>query len=234
MYINKEITSFLKNELIDYIGYANLQNYESELVRFGGSIVKGFKIGISIGIVLPNSIVDHLPDRDDPNVSCEYKFHCYNVINERLNLIASKLSSYLNQKNYKTLPIVAAERTNDEEAMPTLSHKMIAHIAGLGWIGKSCLLITPKHGPRVRFITVLTNAPLEGINNPLEQQCNNCLECVKICPAQAIKGKNYIMENPREERFDFIKCQDYFNSLKNNRKWDVCGMCLYICPKGRK
>lgn len=234
MHFNDEINEFLKNEIVDYIGYANLENYEKELTRFGGNIVRGYKIGISIGIALPNSIVDHLPDRNDPNVSCEYKYHCYNVINDRLNLIASKLSSYLNQKNYRTLPIVAAERTNEEEAFPTISHKMIAHIAGLGWIGKSCLLITKKHGPRVRFITVLTNAPLDATDNPLKQQCNNCLECMKICPVKAIKGINYEMDKSREERFDVFKCQEYYYSMKNDRKFDVCGMCLYICPHGNK
>jgi epoxyqueuosine reductase len=233
MYINAEINAFLKNEVVDYVGYANLEDYENELVQFGGNIVRGYRIGISIGIVLPNSIVDHLPDRKDPNVACEYKCHCYTVINERFNLIASKLSSYLNQKGYRTLPIVAAERTNEEEATPTISHKMIAHIAGLGWIGKNCLLITPQHGPRVRFITVLTNAPLEGKNNPLEQQCNDCMECVKICPAQAIKGINYEAGKSREERFDFEKCQKYYKSMRESGKWDVCGMCLYICPHGK-
>jgi epoxyqueuosine reductase QueG len=234
MHINEEISNFLENEVVDYIGYANLDNYEAALVQFGGNIVKGYKVGISIGIVLPDSIVDHLPDRNDPNVSCEYKYHCYDVINDRLNLIASKLSSYLNRKNYRTLPIVVAETTNEEEAMPTISHKMIAHIAGLGWIGKSCLLVTPQHGPRVRFITVLTNAPLEGTDNPLEQRCNNCMECMKICPSQAIKGINYEVQKSREERLDISKCREYFNSMKKDRKWDVCGMCLYICPYGRK
>jgi epoxyqueuosine reductase QueG len=233
MYLNEESNDFLKSEFVDYIGYANLEDYEKELTHFGGNIVKGYKVGISIGIVLPDSIVDHLPDRNDPNVSCEYKYHCYNTINDRLNLIASKLSSYLNQKDYRTLPIVAAERTNDEDAIPTISHKMIAHIAGLGWIGKSCLLITQKHGPRVRFVTVLTNAPIEATNNPLEQQCNNCFECMRICPVQAIKGVNYVIGKPREDRFDFYKCQEYFYSMKKERKWDVCGMCLYICPHGR-
>ena len=110
---------------------------------------------------------------------------------------------------------------------------MIAHIAGLGWIGKNCLLITPEHGPRVRFVTALTNAPVRAINNPLEQRCNNCTECVKICPAQAIKGRNYQDGENREERLDFIKCQEYFNKMKEKYTWDVCGMCLYICPYGK-
>ena len=143
-------------------------------------------------------------------------------------------SSFLNQKGFKSLPITAAERTNDKEAIPTVSHKMIAHIAGLGWIGKNCLLITPEHGPRVRFISVLTNAPLKAVNKPIEQKCHKCIECVKICPSQALKGKNYNKNESREDRFEFQKCQNYFHEMKEKYKWDVCGMCLYVCPYGRK
>jgi epoxyqueuosine reductase len=234
MNINEEIQTLLENEAVDYVGFAHLEKYENELIRFGGNIVKGYKFGISIGITLPDSIVDFLPQREDPNVACEYNYHCYEVINERLNLIASKMSSYLNRKGHRTLPIVVAERTNEVEAIPTVSHKMIAHIAGLGWIGKSCLLVTPKHGPRVRFISILTNAPLEAHDNPLAQQCHDCMECTENCPAKAIKGINYEAGKPREERFSFIKCHNYFVELKAHRKWGVCGMCLYVCPHGRK
>lgn len=231
-YLNDDIDAVLKNEMVDYIGYADLQQYEKELIRFGGDIVKGYRHGISIGIVLPDSIVNQLPDRFDPNVACAYKNHAYNIINDRLNLTASRLSSFINARGYKTLPITAADRTNEEEAIPTVSHKMIAHVAGLGWIGKSCLLVTKKHGPRVRFISLLTNAPLKAEDNPVEQECRECTECMEICPAQAIKGANFEMGRPREERFDFKKCQKYFDLLKEKNKWDVCGMCLYICPFG--
>jgi epoxyqueuosine reductase QueG len=111
---------------------------------------------------------------------------------------------------------------------------MIAHIAGLGWIGKSCLLVTPDHGPRVRFISLLTNAPLNAVDQPVEQRCNACRACEKICPAGAIKGVNFRMGEGREERLDFRRCENYFSHMKEQGSRDVCGMCLYVCPHGRK
>lgn len=233
MNLNSALTKVLHNECVDYIGFADLSTYQEEMMRFGGKIVRNYKYGISIGIVLPNTIVDYLPNRFDQNIACEYKTHAYNVINDRLDLCASKIASYLNRKGYGTLPIAAAERTNINEAIPTISHKMVAHIAGLGWIGKNCLLITPEHGPRVRFVTVLSNAPLKAVDNQIQQRCNDCDECVKICPAQAIKGKNYYDGESREERFDFKRCQAYFHKMKEKYTWDVCGMCLHICPYGK-
>ncbi|MBN1646903.1 MAG: epoxyqueuosine reductase, partial [Spirochaetales bacterium] len=115
-----------------------------------------------------------------------------------------------------------------------VSHKMIAHIAGLGWIGRNCLLVTPDRGPRVRFISLLTNAPIKAVDNPTEQRCGDCTACVDICPVRAIKGPNYKAGEAREVRLDFLKCQNYFESLKKKYKWEVCGLCLYVCPYGRK
>ena len=146
--VNNKIKSVLKPYCIDYIGFADLRNYQADLVKFGGNIVKGYASGISLGMTIPDSIVDHLPNRDDINVACEYRIHGYDVLNTRLNIAASTVSSFLNQNGYRTLPISAADRTDVAEALPTVSHKMIAHISGLGWIGKNCLLITPQHGPR--------------------------------------------------------------------------------------
>ena len=233
MNLNKKITNLLKPYFVDYIGFANLKSYQNELTEFGGNIVKGYNSGISIGIVIPDSIVDFLPERADKNVACEYKIHGYDVLNQRLNLVASFLSSYLNQKGFRSLPIAVADRTDEENAIPTVSHKMIAHIAGLGWIGKNCLLITNEHGPRVRFISILTNAPLKTVDNPLAQRCNDCEECMKACPMKAIKGRNYISGEGREERFEFLQCQNYFDKMKKVKMYAVCGLCLYSCPYGK-
>lgn len=230
--LNNKIKSILKPHYVDYVGYANLSAYQEELTKLGGSIVDGFPNGISLGLVIPDAIVNHLPERSDANVSCEYRIHGYDILNNRLNIIASIVSSYLNQQGYRTLPIAVADRTDEDNALPTVSHKMIAHIAGLGWIGKNCLLITPKHGPRLRLISILTEAPLDTVDNPLEQRCDDCNECVKICPVGAIKGKNYKFGEPREERFDFTKCHSYFESMKKTKQYAVCGLCLYMCPHG--
>lgn len=234
MKMNREITRLLKSHYVDYIGFADIRSYKNDLVKFGGPIVENYDSAISVGISIPDSIVDFLPQRKDNNISCAYKIHGYEVLNQRLNLIASEISSYLNQKNQKSLPIAVSERTDEENGIPTVSHKMIARIAGLGWIGKNCLLVTPEHGPRVRFVTILTNAPLTTINNPVEQRCNDCMECVIACPVKAIKGHNYIENEERETRFDFKKCNSYFEKMKLNKKFAVCGLCLYACPYGMK
>jgi epoxyqueuosine reductase len=231
---NEKIKDLLNNFQIDYFGVADISKYENELIKFGGEIVKGYKFAISIGIVLPDPIVNGLENRFDKNNSSLYFTHSYHLINDRLNFVCSTISSFLNKNNFATLPIPSSERTDIENAIPTVSHKMIANLAGLGWIGKSCLLITPEHGPRVRFISLLTNAPLEITGCLTEQKCNKCIECVKICPVNAIKGENFKVGDGREKRFDFKKCHDYFEEMKKDlTRKPICGMCLYICPYGK-
>jgi epoxyqueuosine reductase len=232
--LNAALKSLLKPHCVDYVGFADLRRHGPELASFGGSIVKGYDSGISIGLAIPDAIVDHLPERTNANVAAEYRIHGYDVLNARLDLIASVVSSYLCRKGYRTLPIAVAETTDLENDTPTVSHKMVAHIAGMGWIGKNCLLITPHHGPRLRLISLLSDAPLETIDDPLEQRCGECYECVRICPVKAIKGRNYVPGEPRELRFDARKCREYFDAMTKTKRYAVCGMCLYACPVGKR
>ena len=132
MNLNNAIRNVLKPYQNDYLGFADLTNYQEEIFKSGGQIVQGYNCGISIGIILQNSIVDYLPKRFDNNVACEYRIHAYEVINQRLNIMASVISTFLNKKGYNALPIAAADRTDEEKATASISHKMIAHIAGLG------------------------------------------------------------------------------------------------------
>ena len=114
------------------------------------------------------------------------------------------------------------------------SHKLAAHLAGFGWIGKSCLLITPEYGPRVRWVSILTDAPLKATSTFIASKCGKCNVCVDSCPVDAFTGNNFERNLPREDRFDAQKCQDHFTKLETKGKLPVCGMCLYSCPYGLK
>lgn len=232
--LNEMIGKIVRESYADVFSVADLTEYQNELSLFGGEIVKGYKYGICVGIVLPNSIVNGLENRENPNNASLYYFHAYNIINERLNIVSSIIASYLNSVGYETLPIPAAERTNIEEAIPTVSHKMIGALGGLGWIGKNCLLITEKFGPRIRLVSILTNAPLKITGTKIESKCGDCKICKENCPVGAINGIMFNAGENREIRFDFRKCQDYFEEMKKDvSKKHVCGICLYSCPYGR-
>jgi epoxyqueuosine reductase QueG len=234
MELDKDFAKMAETYGTDFFGVADLSLAYDAILEQGGKVTADFPRAISIGIALFDSIVDQLPQREERAVAVSYKHHCYDVINQRLDLIVSRLSSELVSEGHQALPVPASRVVDDENLLAVFSNKMAAHLAGLGWIGKSCLLITPEKGPRVRWATVLTDAPLNPTGESMAEQCGNCEQCVKICPAQAFTGRPFQENEPREARFDVHKCKDYFNQMEEQGSLAVCGMCLYICPIGRK
>jgi len=94
-------------------------------------------------------------------------------------------------------------------------------------------LVTPEFGPRVRWATVLTDAPLTPSGEPMPVQCSDCQECVDICPPHAFTGRNFHESEPRELRYDAHACSRYLASRSETVGVGVCGLCLYVCPYGR-
>ena len=217
----------------DFLGVADLATAQDFIAEQGGESVAGYPKAISIGIALPRAVVDQLPNRAEQAVAVNYRSHAYDIINQRLNVVASQVASVLQQAGHRALPIPAAQGYDRERLRAVFSHMLAAHLAGLGWIGKSCLLVTPQVGPRVRWISVLTDAPL-ATGVPMEEQCGDCRECVDICPGQAYTGRPFRAEEPREVRYDTAKCNAYLAENESSTGMRVCGMCLYICPHGRK
>lgn len=219
----------------DFFGVAELAPARDAILSQGGEVIGAYPRAISIGIALPHSIVDQLPLRQERAVAINYRHHGYDVINQRLDLITSRLASVLQRDGHKALPIPASKRIDAERICGAFSHKMGAHLAGLGWIGKSCLLITPEVGPRVRWATVLTNAAFSATGRSMEERCGECRECVEICPVGAFTGKSFREEEPREVRYDARKCNRHLDAIKRkDPELAVCGMCLYVCPHGRQ
>jgi epoxyqueuosine reductase QueG len=219
---------------IDYFGISDTAPALEAIREQGGEVVASFPRAVSIGIILPQAVVDQLPNRANRDVAMNYKHHAYDVINTRLDIATSRLGGFLQREGHRTLPIPAKEHMDSERLCAPFSHKMGAHLAGLGWIGKSCLLVTPQAGPRVRWSTVLTEGPLEPTGEPMDERCGDCMECVDICPVHAFTGRNFDQNEPRETRYDAHACEKYFVELVQGGNLPVCGLCLYACPYGRK
>jgi epoxyqueuosine reductase len=234
MRIDDRLDSLATDAGCDYFGVADLSSAQPTVADQGGSLVQGYPYAISVGIAVPGSIVDQLPNRSNPAVAVAYRHHSYQVINQRLDLLTSRIAGSLQKEGHRALPVSASERYDNERICAVFSHKLAAHLAGLGWIGKSCLLITPRAGPRVRWASVLTDAPLKSTGQPMPEKCGSCSECVDICPADAFTGQPFHEDEPRSVRYDARKCQEYHAVAEETIGHRVCGLCVYVCPHGRK
>lgn len=219
---------------IDFIGVAGISGIQNEIRKTGGFLTSDYPRALSIGIVMQKSIVNLLNDRDTYENVLQYKTHAYDVINIRLDHFSSIVGSVIQRSGYNVMPLPAAERIDSDRICASISHKITARLAGFGWIGKNCLLINPDYGPRIRWTTVLTDAPFEENKEIMESRCGSCDRCVKACPANALTGRNYADYEPRELRFDAAKCEEYFNKLEEADKLPICGMCVYACPYSKK
>ena len=233
MGLDSRISEFAEGMGGDFFGVADLSLAHEAILTKGGSVVAEFPWAVSVGIALSHAIVDQLPQRFERAVAMNYRHHGYDLINQRLDHMASRLSGALQRQGHRALPIPASQTVDDERLCGVFSHKMAAHLAGLGWIGKSCLLVTPEVGPRVRWATVLTDAPLRVTGGPMAERCGACQQCVDICPPGAFTGRVFRAEEPREARFAAHLCAAYFDEIEESSEFAVCGLCLYVCPHGR-
>jgi len=217
----------------DLWGVADLSSAEAAIFGQGGDLVAAYPRAVSVGIALPDAVVDLLPRRAERAVAAEYQ-HQYDTLNRRLDLIASHIAGHLGRAGFKALPIPASLRVDDERICAVFSHKLAARLAGLGWIGKNCMVITPRRGPRLRWVSVLTDAPLLATGSPLADECGTCRQCVDACPIGAFTGREFREDEPREARYDAAACDAYFRAMRAERRGgDVCGLCVYACPYGR-
>jgi epoxyqueuosine reductase len=225
-----ELESLAKDMGTTCFGIADLTAARQCISEQGGEFLAEFPRAVSHGFVLTDGIVDTLVDHDNIPALYTYRHYVYQTVNPRLDSISLTLAQALDKAGFQAYVVPASQTVDRTRLVGVFSHKLAAHLAGLGWIGKSAMLITPGHGPRVRWGTVLTDAPLEA-GRPVDENCRDCDECVKGCPAHAFTGQAFDQPRLRSEIFAAEACDRYLRERETFRR--VCGMCVYICPLGR-
>ncbi|NHJ46485.1 MAG: epoxyqueuosine reductase [Asgard group archaeon] len=221
-------SSELKDSLLadgaSIVGIADIENLD-EFFGFEESEFKKYTRAISIGVQLSDEIIDDIVD----GPTLEYA-QLYREANNELDRIAKHLEKNLKKLNYHALAIPASKRYNQETLAAIFPHKTAAILSGLGWIGKSALFISFDYGPRVRLVTVLTNADIEADKPQRESNCGSCNNCVEHCPAKAITGELWTFGDERSKLFDAYKCSIHTSKMKKEVGETICGICIAVCP----
>ncbi len=134
------------------------------------------------------------------------------VMNVKLDYIAFRVARYLDSLGYQAVPIAASNiwryrPFGDMTAIfaPDMSHIYAATCAGLGQLGWHGLTMSPEYGPRNRFISIITDAPLCATPMYDEKLCDMCGECIRHCPTDAYRkecnGTKSIVVEGREFKF---------------------------------
>lgn len=226
-----ELKDFCRLAGADLAGIADLVPFKNGWPVIPQDLLSSYESAVSIAVRLDNSIISGIKNRPTP----EYAEH-YRKINALLNNIATDIVNWIAKRGFGAKAVPASLIVDEENLLGNISHKAIARMAGIGWQGKSLLIINPEYGPRIRLATVLTDMPLTH-DQPLKNRCGTCSECSKACPASAIK--NISTDSRYEKRDDalyFNRCAEKTMQFKTlpGIGARICGVCISACPFGSR
>jgi epoxyqueuosine reductase len=170
-----------------------------------------------------------------------YRAVGYDFINTRLNQIALLMTNFLEERGYQSIYFPATyggeysrfmEMTKDSGFGP-FSHRHAAVLSGLAEFGLNNVAVTSEYGPRVRFIAVITEAPLEPTSLLKEKVClgESCEKCVEECPPGAI---SLLVDIDSDAFWATPPARTDIPTCNENRDRECCyGRCIRVCPVGR-
>ncbi|BCZ48121.1 iron-sulfur-binding protein [Clostridium gelidum] len=175
---------------------------------------KGYSVAILIGIILSPSYIFRLSKE---NIVDYFEF---SKKEHDVNELSEWTADFIKAKGYKAYAQSERNLINGfydvNTKTTTLPHKKIAMLAGLGWIGKSNLLVTEEYGSALCMCSVLTNAPLPTQNKPIIMpKCGGCTVCKDICPAKVIHGSTWEIGMNRDLIVDVYHCETCLKCLTN-------------------
>ncbi|MHB1629417.1 MAG: tRNA epoxyqueuosine(34) reductase QueG [Bacilli bacterium] len=145
------------------------------------------------------------------------------VLKEKLRMVADLLERACGRA-IRSLPCV--------DTAP-LVDRAVAERAGIGFVGKNCMVITKEYGSWVFLGALLTDVRIEPQSSPMSMDsCGDCDLCLTACPTGALR-EPFVLDSQ--------SCLSYLTQSKGmiaeeyraalgRRVWG-CDTCQTVCPK---
>ena len=198
-----DIKAFIRNLGVDLVGVTRLDPFK-EMVMGINTDRREFFHRYSNAVVL----------------GCHLGDASANEMNLFMEKAALEVMSYLEEKGSNVLIIHPEDEFDPVKRLGLISLKALAKGAGLGWQGRSLLIISPEIGPIYRCIGILTDMDLSP-DESMPNHCGDCTLCIDKCPHHALKYVRFD-DHPanREDVLDVRAC----------RGDKGCNVCLAVCP----
>ena len=191
---------------------------------------------LPISISLLARIDQHALERLEQGQPGTYRAE-YRRLNALLDAAVERLTQAVRERGRRAVGTTAtvytpAPESGDWLAAGVYAHKSAATRAGLGWIGKTALFVSPEAGPKVRLATVFTDLELDVGAPVVESRCGSCRRCLDACPAGAGRDVAWQAGMARDLLFDAAACKAQLDA-QDETGGHTCGLCVAACPFGR-
>ncbi len=116
------------------------------------------------------------------------------------------------------------------DAVPVLERALAAR-AGIGFLAKSAMVISPTHGPYLQLAELLTGMELPP-DATAPGSCGTCTACIDACPTDAIVAP-YEVDARRCLSYTTIEHRGFVATDLREKQGDWlfgCDVCLEVCP----
>lgn len=114
-----------------------------------------------------------------------------------------------------------------------LPERLIAALAGVGWLGRNSTLITQRYGSWVFLGEIRTNLPLAPSRDYTEPgdhtRCGDCRRCLAACPAGILRSE-YVATRRCLSALTQQKNLDKADLLRLDGRLFGCDTCQRVCP----
>ncbi len=179
-------------EYAEMVSVGDLESAKFEGVERIKELYPGCKSIIAIANEIPEKTVE-LACKQEAEDGAPYAYMHYETLKECI-WTGEDLCNVLNENGYFAVTLADLEPDSYltigklGRHMPDLcANAPYAATAGLGTLGKSGMLIHPECGPRLRYVFVITDAPLKTTEHNITAPCtHHCTACAEACPMNAI------------------------------------------------
>jgi epoxyqueuosine reductase len=174
-------------------------------------------------------LYNYFPEKQQNQDSYQIAKYAYGkdyhfVIKEKLNKIVEKAQQSLGKFDFRVFV----------DSGPVLERQW-AEKAGLGWIGKHGLLISPKKGSYFFLAEIICDLALEYDPPFPTDHCGTCTACIDACPTDAILPDKTLNANHCISYLT-IELKDEIPSEYKGKMKDYvfgCDICQDVCPWNR-
>ena len=220
----------------DYFGVADLSAHHDYMASFCGDFIREYPRAVSLVIRIADGVVDPVESQEQDKV-LSFHNYIYYAVDYLQNTGTVRLAHMIERAGWRAFPVPASYNVYPKRLAGLVSHKLTGRLAGLGWIGKSGLFLTPEDGPRVRLATILTDAPLSA-GKAMESPLRHLQPLHKD-----LSGRGH-PRTGRSRKTNPTRCASIHSSARRSSKTGkrnggisiercVCGVCVAVCPFGK-